>query len=75
MRRSKALLGGGSKPFMLARALSVSGTVTPLEPGFVHVTVEADVREARGQFIGGAIAGMSLGRCAGLPRERLVPAV
>jgi hypothetical protein len=66
MRRSKALLGGGTKPFMLARALSVSGTVTPLEPGFVHVTVEADVREARGQFIGGAIAGTSLGVAAGI---------
>ncbi|MEP6745472.1 MAG: hypothetical protein ABJB33_08235 [Gemmatimonadota bacterium] len=66
MRRSKAILGGGTKPFMLARALSASASVTPLEPGFVHVTIEADVREARGQFIGGAAAFASLGLAAGI---------
>lgn len=66
MKRSKAILGGGTKPFMLARALTVSASVTPLEAGFVHVTIEADVREARGQFIGGAAAFSSLGVAAGI---------
>lgn len=66
MRRSKAILGGGTKPFMLARALSVAASVTPLEAGFVHLTLEADVREARGQFIGGATAFATLGLAAGI---------
>jgi hypothetical protein len=61
MKRSKAVLGGGNKPFMLARALTVVASVTPLEPGFVHVGIEADIREARGGFIGGAAAVSSLG--------------
>ena len=49
MKRSKAVLGGGNKPFMLARAVSVAASTTPLEPGFVHVALEADLHEARGQ--------------------------
>ncbi len=56
MKRSKAVLGGGNKPFMLARALGVSATLTPLESGYVHVAIEADLREARGSFIGGSVA-------------------
>jgi len=66
MRRSKAILGGGTKPFMLARAVGVNASLTPLETGFVHVAIEADVREARGQFIGGAAALSSLGVAAGV---------
>jgi hypothetical protein len=66
MKRSKAVLGGGNKPFMLARALTVSAAVTPLETGFVHVTIEADIREARGSFIGGATALATLGFAAGM---------
>lgn len=61
MKRSKAVLGGGSKPFMLARSLSVSAGITPLETGFVHVALEADTREARGRYIGGGVALGSLG--------------
>jgi hypothetical protein len=61
MKRSKAILGGGSKPFMLARSVNVTASVTPLETGFVHVALEADVREARGQFIGGAAAVSTIG--------------
>ena len=65
MKRSKAVLGGGNKPFMLARALTVTASVTPLETGFVHVELQAELREARGQFIGGAAALGSLGVAAG----------
>ena len=56
MKRSKAILGGGNKPFMLARAAGVTASITPLEAGFVHVALEADIREARSGFIGGAAA-------------------
>ena len=66
MKRSKAVLGGGNKPFMLARATGVVASITPLEPGFVHVALEANIREARGQFIGGATALSSLGLAATL---------
>ena len=66
MKRSKAVLGGGNKPFMLARALTVSASVTPLEAGFVHVELQAELREARGQFIGGAAALTTLGFAAGI---------
>ena len=66
MKRSKAVLGGGNKPFMLARALTVTASVTPLEAGFVHVELVADIREARGAFIGGAAAFTTLGVAAGI---------
>ena len=66
MKRSKAVLGGGNKPFMLARATGVAASITSLEPGFVHVALEANIREARGQFIGGAAAVSSLGLAATL---------
>lgn len=61
MKRSKAVLGGGNKPFMLAQSLSVSAAITPLETGFVHVAIEADIREARGRYIGGGTALAGLG--------------
>lgn len=61
MKRSKAVLGGGNKPFMLARALTVSASITPLEAGFVHVELVADLREARGSFLGGGVAVTALG--------------
>jgi len=66
MKRSKAVLGGGSKPFMLAQALGVTATLTPLESGYVHLSLEADVREARGRYVGGAVALTSLGLAGGL---------
>jgi len=66
MKRSKAVLGGGNKPFMLAQALGVTATLTPLESGFVHLSLEADIREARGRYIGGAAAFTSLGVAGGL---------
>jgi hypothetical protein len=64
MKRSKAVLGGGNKPFMLARAMGLTATITSLESGYVHISLEADLKEARGQFIGGAAALSSLGVAA-----------
>lgn len=66
MKRSKALLGGGAKPFMLAQALGLTATITPLESGYVHLSLEADIREARGRHIGGAMAGLTLGMAGAL---------
>jgi hypothetical protein len=65
MKRSKAVLGGGNKPFMLARAMGLTATITSLEAGYVHLSLEADLKEARGQFIGGGAALSSLGLAAG----------
>src|SRR6478735_661249 len=65
MKRSKAVLGGGNKPFMLARAMGLTATITSLEAGYVHLSLEADLKAARGQFIGGGVALSSLGLAAG----------
>ncbi|HEU4828636.1 MAG TPA: hypothetical protein VFT04_05535 [Gemmatimonadales bacterium] len=56
IRRSTAAFGSGKRPFMLDRAKVVSATVVPLEAGYVHVTLVADLRPTRAGFIGGAAA-------------------
>ncbi|HVH67118.1 MAG TPA: hypothetical protein VM716_04570 [Gemmatimonadales bacterium] len=47
-------LGSGGRRFALARAGEVAGRVTPLETGFCHVQLSADVRNIRTQRVGGA---------------------
>lgn len=54
MRRG---LKAGGKTYALAGAKEVSGQVTPLEAGFCHVQLVADVRNLRRARVGGA-AGM-----------------
>lgn len=66
MKRSTAVLGGGKKPFMLARATGLTATISALESGYVHIALEADLKEARGRFIGGAAALTTLGVAAAL---------
>jgi hypothetical protein len=66
IRRSTAALGGSRRPFMLSRADTVSATITPLEAGFTHVALSAEVRGARKQAIAGGttvatIGGLSTG--------------
>lgn len=56
IRRSTAAFGSGKRPFMLDRAKVVSATIVPLEAGYVHVTLVADLRATRAGFIGGAAA-------------------
>ena len=56
LRRSAAVLGSGKRPFMLARASQIAGTVTPLEPGYCHVTLAASLSQARGSTVGGVAA-------------------
>lgn len=42
----------GSRPYHLQHAELVSATITPLEPGFVHVSLQASLRQSRGQYLG-----------------------
>lgn len=56
IRRSSAAFGRGKRPFMLDKAQAVHATLTPLEAGYVHVTLSADMRQIRGGFVGGGAA-------------------
>jgi hypothetical protein len=59
IRRSAAALGAGKQPFMLSRAATVSATVLALESGYSHVTLVADARKVRSEYLasGTALAG------------------
>lgn len=61
MRRG---LQAGGRRFALARAVEIVGQVTPLEAGFCHVRLSADVRNLRRARLGGAIALVSAGAVA-----------
>jgi hypothetical protein len=65
LRRSSAALAG-NKTFMLSRARLVTATISGLEPGFCHVALSADLRQARGEVIGGlgALAGVGVAATA-----------
>jgi hypothetical protein len=53
IRRSAAALGAGKQPFMLSRAATVSATVLALESGYSHVTLLADARKVRNEYLAG----------------------
>jgi hypothetical protein len=53
MRRSTAMLGGGKRPFMLAKADGLSATVVQLEPGYCNVVLTATLKKARAGYVGG----------------------
>jgi hypothetical protein len=59
IRRSAAALGAGKHPFMLSRAATVSATILSLESGYSHVTLLADARKIRNEYLasGTAFAG------------------
>jgi hypothetical protein len=59
VRRSAAALGAGKRPFMLSRASTVTATIHPLETGYSHVSLVADVRKVRTEYLasGTAVAG------------------
>src|SRR5688572_26945817 len=67
-RRSTAAIGGGKRPFMLSRAATVSATVVPLEPGYAHVSLLADTRKVRGEYVGvgAALAGAGIAGTAAM---------
>jgi hypothetical protein len=60
IRRSAAALGAGKRPFMLSRASTVTATILPLETGYSHVSLVADVRKVRTEYLasGTAVAGV-----------------
>lgn len=59
VRRSAAALGAGKHPFMLSRAATVSATILALESGYSHVSLVADARKVRSEYLvsGTALAG------------------
>lgn len=76
IRRSTAAFGSGKRPFMLSRAATISATVVPLEPGYSHVTLAADTRNIRNEYMGtgAALAGAGLaGTAVLLALGALVP--
>jgi len=64
-------LGAGGKTFALTRAAEVAVAVAPLEPGFCHVRLRADIRNVRRQRLVGAATLVG----AGLAVTMLVPAL
>jgi hypothetical protein len=52
MRRSMT----SGRPLMLQRANLIGATITTLEPGFSHVSLSAELRQVRGQYVGGSAA-------------------
>jgi hypothetical protein len=54
-------LGAGGKAFALARAAEIAASVAPLEPGFSHVRLRADVRNLRRQRLGLAAGLLAFG--------------
>jgi hypothetical protein len=56
IRRSTAAFGSGKRPFMLSRAATVSATVIPLESGYTHVSLSADTRNIRNEYMGAGAA-------------------
>ena len=67
-RRSTAAIGTGKRPFMLSRAATVSATIVPLESGYTHVTLSADTRKIRGEYVGAgaALAGLGVASTAAM---------
>lgn len=61
IRRSTAMLGGGKRPFMLAKAEGVTATIVQLEPGYCNVVLTATLRKSRSGYVGGSatVAAMS----------------
>jgi hypothetical protein len=67
-RRSTAAIGTGKRAFMLSRAATVSATIVPLESGYTHVTMSADTRKVRGEYVGAgaALAGVGVASTAAM---------
>ena len=60
VRRSTAALSG-KRPFMLSRVATVAATVAPLEPGYALVTLTADTRNVRNEYVGAGAAFAGVG--------------
>lgn len=73
LRRGSAALGSAKPKFMLARATLVTAVCTKLESGYCHVALSADLRQARGAILGGAMASGSVGAAGALVLAALSP--
>src|ERR1051325_11348197 len=73
IRRGTAALDSSHPKHMLARATLVSATFTPLESGYCHVALTANLHEARGAVVGGSVAGASAGAAAAIVLSVMSP--
>ena len=73
LRRGTAALGGGKSKYMLDRTTLVAATFTKLESGYCHVSLAANLRQARGSYIGGGFAGVSIGAAGAIVLGVLSP--
>ena len=55
------VLGAGGKRFDLARAAEIAAGVMPLEPGYCHLQLQADIRPLRRQRLAGMMALLGVG--------------
>jgi len=65
MRRGMSTLEGAKARFMLSRANVVRATITPLEAGFCHVTISAELKGTRAGYLGGMATVGGSGAVAG----------
>lgn len=56
LKRGVSVLNASTTRFMLARAELVVATVAPLEDGYCHVTLTAQLPQTRSSYLGGAAA-------------------
>lgn len=61
VRRSTTAFGRTSRGYLLDRVTALRGTIAPLEAGYVHVSLTANLRGQRNAFMGGAADGASVG--------------
>jgi hypothetical protein len=61
LRRGGAAFGSSKPKFMLSRAKLVTATFAKLESGYLHVTLSADLSEARSGYIAGTVASSLFG--------------
>jgi len=73
IRRGTAALDSSHPKHMLARATLVSATFTPLESGYCHVALTANLHQARGAVVGGSVAGVSAGAAAAIVLAAMSP--
>lgn len=73
IRRGAAAFDSSHPKHMLSRANLVAATFTRLESSYCHVTLTAEVREARASAIGGAVASTSFGVVAAAVASVLSP--
>jgi len=66
LKRGASVLHSATARFMLAPAEVISATITPLEDGYCHVALTAELREARGGYLGGGAALASVGAAGSL---------